>query len=170
VSGANSVQFGLGGPAGTAESSTARADLRRSRQRVQVRMDSFGSERYTLDINQVLLKDKLALRAIGLKDNKEFFLRPGYENGRRGFGTISYRPFKNTTVRVEGEYVYRKESRPSTAVARDRGYLSFLTNPIRYENRASTAPTAGRPPAPSYRLRDGTSASYTFNTRSTVFV
>lgn len=170
VSGANSVQFGLGGPAGTAESSTARADLRRSRQRVQVRMDSFGSERYTLDINQVLLRDKLALRAIGLKDNKEFFLRPGYENGRRGFGTISYRPFKNTTLRVEGEYVYRKESRPSTAVARDRGYLSFLTDPIRYDNRAATAPTAGRPPAPSYRLKDGTSVPYTFNTRRAVFV
>lgn len=170
VSGANAVQFGLGGPAGTAESSTARANLRRSRQRTQFRMDSYGSQRTVLDVSQVILKDKLAIRGIGLRDSKEYFLRPGYEENRRGFGTISYKPFSGTVLRLEGEYVYRKENRPSTAVARDRGYLSWLADPIAYENRAATAPTAGRPAAPRYELPDGTRANYGFNNKTSLFV
>ncbi|MES2695682.1 MAG: hypothetical protein V4773_19570, partial [Verrucomicrobiota bacterium] len=40
VSGANAVQFGLGGAAGTSESTTARANLSRNRQKTQFRTDS----------------------------------------------------------------------------------------------------------------------------------
>jgi hypothetical protein len=59
-------------------------------------------------------------------------------------------------IRVEGEYAYRLDNRPPTVMTRDRGYMSFLANPIAYENRAATASTAGRPPVPSYTLSDGT--------------
>ena len=175
VSGANAVQFGLGGAAGTSESTSVRANLTRNRQRVQLRTDSYGSERAVLDISQVILPNKLALRAIGLRDNKEYFLRPGYENSRRGFLTTTYHPFKNTTVRVEGEYVHRRDSRPPTTMARDVGYLSWLAtqaagNPLAYANRASTAPTAGRPPAPSFMLPDGTTRAYAFSTKPALYV
>ena len=170
VSGANAIQFGLGGAAGTAESTSARANLSRNRQRIQLRGDSYGSERMVLDISQVILKDKLAIRAIGLHENKEYFLRPGFEDNRRGFGTITYQPFKRTTIRVEGEYFYRRDARPPTVMTRDQGSMSFLENPIAYNNRAATAPTAGRPPVPFYTLGDGTRVNYAFSSKQNLFV
>ena len=170
ISGANAVQFGLGGAAGTVESSTARANLTRNRQSLQLRTDSYGSERVVLDLSQVILKDKLAIRAIGLRENKEYFLQPGAEANRRGFVTVSYKPFKRTTVRVEGEYHYRLDNRPPTVVTRDRGYMSFLANPIVYNNVAATASTTGRPAVPFYTLPDGTRVNYAFSTKTALYM
>ena len=170
VSGANAVQFGLGGAAGTAESTSIRASLTRSRQKTQLRYDNYGSERAVLDVSQVILKNKLALRFAGLHENKEYFLRPAYEDNRRAFGTVTYQPFKRTTIRVEGEYFKRKDNRPPTVMTRDRGYMNYLEQPIVYANRAATAATAGRPPAPSYRLHDGTNANYAFSTKQYLYV
>lgn len=170
ISGANAVQFGLGGAAGTAESTSARANLTRNRQRVQLRTDSYGSERAVLDVSQVLVKHKLAVRAIGLKEGKEHFLQPGFEENLRGFATITYQPFKHTTVRVEGEYAYRKDNRPSTPMTRDIGYMAWLADPIVYNNRAATAPTAGRPPAPRFTRPDGATRNYGFNAKTALFV
>ena len=175
VNGANAVQFGLGGAAGTAESTSARANLGVNRQKIQMRTDSYGSERVVLDWSQVIVPKKLALRAIALRENKEYFLRPGYEDMRRAFVTTTYQPFKNTTLRVEGEYVHRRDSRPPTTMARDGGYLPWLAsqragNPMTYNNRAATAPTAGRPAAPSFTLADGTTRAYTFSAKPALFV
>jgi hypothetical protein len=176
VSGANAVQFGLGGAAGTAESSTARANLTRNRQRVQLRADSHGSERVTLDASQVLLPRRLALRLALLRENKEFFIQPGYEDNRRAFVATTYQPFRGTTVRFEGEYVHRRDARPTTVLPRDNGYLHWLAtqragNPQIYVNRAATAATAGRPAAPSFTLADGvTSRAYGFSTKTLLYV
>ena len=164
------MQFGFGGAAGTAESTSVRANLSRNRQGLQWRMDSYGSERAVLDISQVILKHKLALRAIALHENKEYFLRPGYEDNRRAFATMTYQPFKRTTIRVEGEYFYRRDARPPTVMTRDRGYMSFLANPIVYENRAATGSTTGRPAVPSYTMPDGTRVNYSFSTKPALYI
>ncbi len=175
VSGANAVQFGLGGSAGTAESSSGRANLTRNRQKLSLRADSYGSERTVLDLSQVIIPRKLALRLATLRENKEFFIRPGYEENRRAFLAATYQPFKNTTLRLEGEYVHRRDARPPTTMARDNGYLHWLAsqragNPQSYLNRAATAATAGRPPAPTFTLGDGTTRAYAFSTKSQLFV
>ncbi len=175
VNGANAVQFGLGGAAGTAESTSARASLTRNRQKIQTRTDNYGTERAVIDVSQILWPGKLALRAITLRENKEYFIRPGYDDSRRGFVTTTYQPFKNTTVRVEGEYVHRRDGRPTTTMARDNGYMfwrdSMLRgNPQVYLNRAATAATAGRPAAPSFLLSDGTNRPYSFSTKQNLFI
>jgi hypothetical protein len=175
VSGANAVQFGLGGSAGTAESTSARANLTRNRQKISMRADSYGSERVVLDVSQVIVPKKLALRVIGLRENKEYFITPGYDDSRRAFVTTTYQPFKNTTVRIEGEYQHRRDARPPTTIARDNGYLYWLAtqragNPQTYVNRAATAATAGRPAAPTFLLGDGTSRAYAFSNKSALFV
>ena len=85
VSGANAVQFGLGGSAGTAESTSARANLTRNKQKLSLRADSYGSERTVFDISQVLVPKKLALRLVTLRENKEYFITPGYDDSRRAF-------------------------------------------------------------------------------------
>ena len=175
VSGANAVQFGLGGSAGTSESTSARANLTRNRQKLTLRADSYGSERTTFDLSQVLIPKKLALRLATLRENKEFFIRPGYEENRRAFVAGTYQPFKNTTIRVEGEYVHRRDGRPPTTMARDNGYLHWLAsqragNPQTYLNRAADAATAGRPAAPTFTLGDGTTRAYAFSTKNQLFV
>jgi hypothetical protein len=175
VSGSNAVQFGLGGAAGTAESTSARANLTRNRQKISLRADSYGSERAVLDVSQVLIPRKLAFRIATLHENREFFIQPGYEDNRRAFVTTTYQPFKNTTVRVEGEYVHRRDARPTTTLARDNGYLHWLAsqrsgNPQVYSNLAATAGTAGRPTAPTFALGDGSTRAYSFSTKSLLFV
>ena len=175
VSGANAVQFGLGGAAGTAESTSARANLTRNRQKVQMRTDNYGSERVVLDVSQIILPKKLALRAIALRENKEYYIRPGYEDIRRAFVTTTYQPFKNTTLRVEGEYVHRRDSRPTTTMARDNGYMFWRDSvlrgaPQRYDNRPANSGTVGRPPVPSFTLTDGTSRAYAFSAKPALFI
>ena len=175
VSGANAVQFGLGGSAGTAESTSARANLSQNRQKIQLRTDSYGTERTVFDVSQVIIPKKLAVRAIGLRENKEYFIQPGYDDNRRAFVTTTYQPFKNTTVRIEGEYAHRRDARPPTTMARDNGYMSWLAsvqagNPVAYLNRAAIAASAGRPAAPSFALGDGTTRAYAFSTKTALFV
>ncbi len=175
VSGSNAVQFGLGGAAGTAETTTLRANLTRNRQKVSLRTDSYGSERTVFDVSQVLVPRKLALRVATLRENREFFIQPGYEDNRRAFVTTTYQPFKNTTVRIEGEYVHRRDARPTTTLARDNGYMHWLASqragtPQIYLNRAADAATAGRPAAPSFTLGDGSTRAYAFSTKSLLFV
>ncbi len=175
VSGANAVQFGLGGSAGTAESTSARANLTQNRQKLGLRMDSYGSERTVFDVSQVILPKKLAVRAIALRENKEYFIQPGYDDTRRAFVTTTYQPFKNTTIRLEGEYVHRRDARPPTTMARDNGYMYWRAtqnagNPQAYLNRAATAATAGRPAAPTFLLADGTSRAYAFSAKTALFV
>ena len=175
VSGANAVQFGLGGSAGTAESTSARANLTRNKQKLSLRADSYGSERTVFDISQVLVPKKLALRLVTLRENKEYFITPGYDDSRRAFIATTWQPLKNTTVRVEGEYHHRRDARPATTMARDNGYLHWLAsqragNPQTYRNFAATAATTGRPAAPSFALSDGTTRAYAFSTKSQLFV
>ena len=169
VSGANAVQFGLGGAAGTLEATTVRANLSRNIQAIKLRTDSCGSERAVLDVSQVIIKNKLAVRAIGLRENMEYFLQPGAEANRRGFVTMTYKPFTRTTIRIEGEYHYRLDNRPPTVVTRDRGYMSFLANPIVYDNIAATS-TATRPAVPSYTMSDGTRVNYAVSTKTALFM
>jgi hypothetical protein len=175
VNGANAVQFGLGGAAGTAESTSARANLTRNRQKVQGRIDSYGSERVVVDWSHALLPKTLALRLITLRENKEYYIRPGYEDIRRAFVTTTYQPFKNTTVRVEGEYVHRRDSRPTTTMARDNGYMFWRDsvaagNPQVYNNRPNNSGTVGRPALPSFRLSDGTVRNYAFSVKPALFI
>ncbi|MSU65974.1 MAG: hypothetical protein EXS38_07720 [Opitutus sp.] len=175
VSGANGVQFGLGGPAGTAESTGAVANLRNNSLALSARFDNYGTRRASISYNQVLLKDVLAVRAAVLRDDTEFFLRPGYENTKRAFLATTYRPFRNTLVKLEGEWVKRLDARGSTVMTRDAGYLPYLASvaagsPISFSNTPASASTAGRPPVPVYVNADGTATNYAFNTNQLLFI
>ncbi|PHX71442.1 MAG: hypothetical protein CK548_06745, partial [Opitutia bacterium] len=175
VSGSNAVQFGLGGAAGVSDSTSAQANLKRNRQQVRLSTDSYGSQRVSLDVNQVIFKNKLAVRAIGLRDNKEYFIQPGWEKNERLFVAATYQPFQRTTLRFEGEFVHRADARSGTTQTRDSGYMAWLAtqaagNPLVYVNRAATEPAAGRPAAPSYTLPTGIVGPYSFNTNPILYV
>lgn len=140
--GANSVLFGLGSPAGIVNYSLVEANWR-NESMVEVRMDNFRSARVVLDLNRVLVKDKLALRLVGLNDQTKYKQDPAFRNDRRYFATASYRPFKNTTISGS----FEKGSIDSTMPRQDppRDYLThfFTTGKVTIPNNTDfrDAPT-----------------------------
>jgi len=89
--GANSILFGLGSPAGIINNTTTKAGFKNEGE-LQLRYDQFGSLRASLDYNQVLLEDELAIRLSLLRDSKEFRQEPAFEDDERIFTSIVYQP------------------------------------------------------------------------------
>lgn len=89
--GPNSILFGLGSPAGIVNASLNGAGFR-NRGNVEYRIGSYGSQRASLDVNQVLIKDVLAIRLDGLWDQEKFQQNPAYENDERIYGALRFDP------------------------------------------------------------------------------
>ena len=97
--GPNAILFGLGNAAGAFVSSTKRVKPKDART-VEQQMDSRGGHRLTIDLNQVLVKNYLALRYAGLFEGLNSFRLHTNDYQRRHFFTLNFTPFKKTTVRV----------------------------------------------------------------------
>lgn len=118
ASGPNAILFGLGSPGGITDISLKRAMFRNANS-AGVRLDSFGSSRYTLDVNRQILPQKLALRIAGLEGKTRSFREPSKDDNRRLYATMTYQPFANTTLRVYGEWIRRDAARPPMILQRD---------------------------------------------------
>ena len=92
--------FGLGSPAGIINNSLITANLRRRSTSVELRTDQFGSFRSALDHNQVLLRDKLAVRVASVYEEHKYKVEEAWRRNKRAFLTGTYRPFRDTTIRV----------------------------------------------------------------------
>src|SRR4051812_30980555 len=101
--GPNAMLFGLGSPAGIINNSLITADLRRRRTTVEVRNDQYGSLRTSLDHNQVLLKNKLAVRVASVYDEQQYRVDEAWRRNKRAFLPASYRPLRDTTIRASVE-------------------------------------------------------------------
>ena len=117
--GSNAMLFGLGSPSGIINNSLIRAGLSSNRTEVQHRTDQYATQRVTLDHNQVLLKDRLALRLAALSEKQYFRIEEAYEKDRRLFLTTTFRPFRNTTLRLNGERGEIESNRPETRPPND---------------------------------------------------
>ncbi|MDP3073051.1 MAG: TonB-dependent receptor plug domain-containing protein [Opitutaceae bacterium] len=118
ASGPNSLLFGLGSPAGVVDTSLKRAQFR-DRNVMELRYDNWEGHRSEVDINKVIVDQKLAVRVAGMRDNAKSFLPGTSDRNRRLFGTATYQPWKSTTVRVAGESVWREASLASMILLRD---------------------------------------------------
>src|SRR5688572_28029197 len=81
--GANAMLFGLGSPSGIINNSLIKAGLRANRTEVSFRTDQYASRRLTLDHNQVLLRDKLALRFAALGEKQYYRVEEAFEKDNR---------------------------------------------------------------------------------------
>lgn len=118
ASGPNSILFGLGSPAGVADSSLKRAQFRNSFS-FGARVDNFDGWRTQLDLNRVLVPKRIALRFAVLRNNNRTF-RPGTNDlNDRLYGTLTFQPWTRTTLRISGEWIQRDASRAAMVLPRD---------------------------------------------------
>lgn len=117
--GPNSNIFGLGNAAGTVNLVTGDARVDRNISQIASRGDSSGGWRASANFNRVLVKDRLAIRAAYLHDEKGFERKPSYENTNRLFASLTARPFKSTTLRLAYESYNNHFSRQNTTLPRD---------------------------------------------------
>lgn len=99
VSGSNAILFGAGFAGGTNDVSFERPDARRFGANTTVRVDSNGGIRGSLNLNQPLIRDLLALRVAGLKtDEKDY---------RDGVGSKTDRFYSSILLQPSRRFVFR---------------------------------------------------------------
>jgi outer membrane receptor protein involved in Fe transport len=124
-SGPNAILFGLGSAGGVANITTKRAKLNRAAYGFDLLFDSNNSRRVTLDVNQVLVPQKLGLRVNAIANRGKKY-RANFTDNTDGFQLAStWRATNRTEVRVE----YERE-RTSGSVAYPGPHLTnpYVTN------------------------------------------
>lgn len=122
--GPNSILFGLGSPAGIVNASLNGASFR-NRGSLEYRFGSYGSQRASLDLNQVLIKDVLSVRFDGLFNRERYQQNPAYQNDKRVYGAIRFDPhlFKDPSFRTSLKIKYEngdiKANRPRNVPPQD---------------------------------------------------
>ncbi|HEX3729685.1 MAG TPA: TonB-dependent receptor plug domain-containing protein [Opitutaceae bacterium] len=116
--GPNATVFGLGQPSGTVNEVAAKANLSKDFTTVQVRGDSQGGWRTSLDLNRAL-RDNLAIRVAGDFEHDGFQRKPSGLDTARYNGMLTYKPFPWTTLHVEYEEYRESGNRPNSAQPRD---------------------------------------------------
>lgn len=129
--GSNALLFGLGSPAGIIDHSLVDAYFRNFEE-VRVKFDSEGSERYSIDLNQVLVDDKLAGRFAALYEDQRWSVDPAFERDERQYVALKYRPLKYTTVRANYEHGENRSNRPRLSPPIDLFTPHFETDNPRY--------------------------------------
>jgi hypothetical protein len=119
-SGPNSILFGNSGPAGTIDTTFKRAQPRKQMFEVSTRANvTTGSVRLSTDLNQPLLKDKLALRVAGLTDRDKNWRKPAFFNQDRLYATLAYTPAKWLAVRAYHERGRFNQQAPKNTLLQD---------------------------------------------------
>jgi len=97
--GPNAILFGVANPAGIIDIALKQAQVHRNFNKLEFQLGDNETFRGTFDANRVLLEDKLAVRVNGLFGRNEFDQRPAFEERRRIYGAVTYKPFKSTIIR-----------------------------------------------------------------------
>ncbi len=98
ASGPNSILFGIGSPAGILDSTPIRANTTTPVGEIGLRTDKYESYRGTIDFGLPIVKDVLAIRVAEMKQKTRTFRTPEYDSERRDFATLTFTPFKSTTI------------------------------------------------------------------------
>ena len=154
IRGPNSILFGLGSPAGAIERGLKVAKSDKNRTSILSRYGSFDSWRMEFDHNQVLLKNRLALRVVAMsQDWKNLPAKPQTNRDDRIYGTVSARLTATTMLRANFEHIRTDSNRARNLPPLD-GISGWLSNgkPVWDSGSADQLKTvvpAGLQPLPS---------------------
>jgi outer membrane receptor protein involved in Fe transport len=131
--GPNSILFGTGTPGGIINVTPKRANLERNRGSLGLRLGSWEAYRATFDYNFVVKKGVLAARINAVWDDGDGYVNHAFTRREGLHGAVTYRPFPNTTLRLDGEKLSQDRN-----IGRTFPLLDFYSG----WNRV-TIPTAG---------------------------
>ncbi|MCX6954954.1 MAG: TonB-dependent receptor plug domain-containing protein [Verrucomicrobia bacterium] len=117
--GPNSTVFGLGNTGGGVNIVSSKANLTRNTSTFATRGDSYGGYRGSFDFNRPIIRNKLAVRALGVYEEKGYERQPSSDTTRRIQAAVTARPFLNTTLRASFESYRNFNSRPNSTTPRD---------------------------------------------------
>lgn len=101
--GPNAVLFGNGSLGGISSSTTKRAQTNRPIRQFQFAVGSWENYRTTFDVNQPI-NEKVAVRAAGVWGDAGGWRLKDFDKRKAAFLTTTFKPFRETEIRVEGEY------------------------------------------------------------------
>lgn len=103
--GPNAFLFGVGSPTGVITGTTKAAGFR-NKTTLEGLFDSWGSWRGMLDINRVLLKDRLAIRVVGLQQDMRYAVKPTWKKDDRLFVSLTAKLVDRANLRttLRGSY------------------------------------------------------------------
>ena len=165
-SGPNSILFGNAQASGTIDTTFKRAQLARPRYEVSFRVDDNGSERYTTDINQPIVKNMLGLRVAGLRERQENWREPSSYDQDRLYASAVFRPFKKVSLHVYHENVKTQAMPARNTLVQDHVTPWIAAGRPTYNNGGTGAlpPTANTP----FALQSATNLYYALNSMGTV--
>jgi hypothetical protein len=144
ASGPNSILFGLGSPSGLTDTTYKRAQLSKFSGELVLRVDDEGSFRKVVDLNAPVIRNMLAVRAVVLDEDLDYWRESAGSDNRRTFGTFTFNPFKSTSIRGWYEDVRLEEIPMRNTIVRD-GVTKWLD--------------AGRPLFNNFGISNATPAS-----------
>jgi outer membrane receptor protein involved in Fe transport len=97
-SGPNSILFGFGQSGGLVNIMTKSAQLNRNRTAIRAQFGQWNFSRYEVDHNQIIIKDKLAVRLNGLQQWGGGWREPEYNDSSRGAISVRATPWRQTTL------------------------------------------------------------------------
>jgi outer membrane receptor protein involved in Fe transport len=135
--GANSLLFGIGAPGGIINNSLTQASVDANNAgKYMIRIGERGSYRTTLDLNGVLIKDRLAVRFMGLYEDKQYQQLPAFETDKRATFAVEAVLLENKNSNILGKSMLRANfefgtiaGTPPMLVPPHDGYSSFIEKP-----------------------------------------
>ncbi len=125
--GPNSTLFGLGSPGGIVDNTTISPRMA-NRNKFQFTLSSFGSYRANVDIDRVLIEDKLGLRFAGLHKRNKWRQNGTFEDDDRATIALRYKPTKNSNLKISQEFGSIQSRRPRFSAPTD-GFTRWFEAP-----------------------------------------
>lgn len=116
--GPNATLFGLGSPGGIINSQLLRPTMKNAAS-LEFSMDQHGSSRTVLDVDRLVIPDRLGIRVAALDEREQFEQKFAYERDRRIYAVVNYSPFKNGVLRASFEKGAVDANRPRSDAPRD---------------------------------------------------
>lgn len=118
--GPNAILSGAGNPGGSVNYSTKVPGLIKDAYAIQHVTDDLGSQRASVDVNQVILRDVLAFRLNALWEDQSFYHQPSYERQKAWHLVGRWQPTRRTTLTVGHESRSSERASPRKIFAKDR--------------------------------------------------
>ncbi len=129
--GPNSILFGIGSPAGIINTSVNDAAFKTTHN-FENQVDQYGTIRNSIDLNQSLVANTLAIRVAAVNDQRKYEQKPAFNNSTRYYAALRFDPKlfsadSHTSIRAKYESGDVKSNNPRSIPPTDDVSLWFQT-------------------------------------------